>query len=174
MGRSVLEALEKSERKKDTKNKVRLVTTFDHKVNINKAFKKVQKEKKFPSNTTKGTHLKDVQFQLVFRNALNLRRLLVNKDPQEDVQNPERFKGFTRCMGKCVFCKDIQGEAVIKEIPEKILSSLPDSDSRKKHLLEVRVPTAGCSSTNLVYICGCVQCGTFYIGETGNSLNQHC
>ncbi len=168
------EALEKSKRKKDTKNTVCLVTTFDQNFNVNKAFKRIQKEKRYLSNTTRGTHLKDVRFQLAFTNALNLRRLLVNKDPREEVQNPEKYKGFSRCSSKCVFCRDVEGESVVKEIPKSFLDSLPDSDSRKKHLLDLKIPTATCSTTNLVYICGCVQCGMFYVGETGNSLIQRC
>ncbi len=112
------EALQRSNRKEGTKNVVRLVTTYDQNINVVKAFKRVRKEKEALENTTSGTHLKEVEIQLAFRNALNLRRLLINKEPRDPVSNPERFEGFSRCTGKCAFCKDVEDEAKIKKIPE--------------------------------------------------------
>jgi hypothetical protein len=168
------EALQKSKKRESTKNTVRFVTTYDPRINVNKAFKRIQKEKVALSNTEKGTHLKEMRLQLAFRNSLNLRRLLVNKEPREEVDRPERFEGFTRCTSKCVFCKDIEGGAVIKEIPKIFTEKMAASDSRRKLLTEMKIPTADCSTTNLVYFCGCLQCGLFYVGETGNTLNQRC
>jgi hypothetical protein len=167
------EALQRS-KKEDTKNVVRLVTTFDQHIEVSKAFKRVKKEKEALENTTSGTHLKEVGLQLAFRNPLNLRRMLVNKEPRKQDSDPECFEGFSRCSGNCVFCRDIVDEQKVKKIPEAFSKGMMPADSRKKILEEFKVPTATCSTKNLVYLCGCLTCGFFYVGETGDTLNRRC
>ncbi len=167
------EALQKKTRN-DTKNTVRFVTTYDPRINVEKAFKRLQKEKAVLEKTTQGTHLKDFRLQLAFRNALNLRRLLVNKEPRDETKVVEKFEGFSRCQEKCVFCKDIKDDITVKKVPAIFYEKLQQGDSRRKILSELKIPSADCSTKNLVYLCGCLTCGLFYVGETGNSLNQRC
>jgi hypothetical protein len=167
------EALQKSNRR-DTKNVVRFVSTFNQHINVEKAFKRIKEEKSSLEKTTEGTHLKEVQLQLAFRNSLNLRRLLVNKDPREEDVTPERFEGFSRCSKKCAFCSDVVDESTVRRVPDAFFKNLQDGENRKKILKELHVPTASCATKNLVYHCGCLTCGLFYVGETGNSLNQRC
>jgi hypothetical protein len=139
-----------------------------------KAFKRIRKEKEALERTTTGTHLKDVGLQLAFRNALNLRRLLVNKEPKKPETDPECFEGFTRCTGRCVFCRDVLDDPKVKKIPGVFSRNLSHNDPRQKILQDFKIPTSTCSSKNLVYICGCLTCGLFYIGETGDTLNRRC
>jgi hypothetical protein len=167
------EALKKSEKKEETKNLVRLVTTFDHKVEVTKGFNKLKKEKRLLESTTDGTYLKGFGLQLAYRNAKNLRRRLVNKSPRvEEVDG--RAGGFTRCSKKCAFCDDIKDEKKILKIPEVFWNKLEENDSRRKKLQEIKIPNSSCASKNLVYLCGCTACGIFYVGETGDTLNRRC
>jgi hypothetical protein len=167
------EALQRSKRD-HTKNLVRLVTNYDQAINVTKAFKRVRREKKALEDTTSGTHLRDVGLQLAFRNPPNLRRLLINKEPKKQVTDPECFEGFSRCSGGCVFCRDVVDNLKVKKIPEVFSQGLPASDARKKFLEELKIPTATCSTKNLVYLSGCLTCGLFYVGETGDTLNKRC
>ncbi len=167
------EALKRS-KKKDTKNMVRLVTTFDPHIEVTKAFKRIRKEKEALEETTAGTHLKDIGLQLAFRNPLNLRRMLVNKEPKKEVTDPECFEGFSRCSARCVFCRDVVDGQKVKKIPEVFTSKMQPGDARKKILQDLKVPTSSCSTKNLVYLCGCLTCGLFYVGETGDTLNKRC
>jgi hypothetical protein len=168
------EALQKSKRDENTKNTVRLVTNFDPNIDVEKAFRKVRKEKKALSRTSKGTHLNEVHLQLAFRNAPNLRRLLVNKEQKEDEVNPERFEGFSRCQGGCIFCKDVKDTFPIKKIPQIFINRLSAGEAKKRELQEMKIPSANCATTNLVYFAGCLQCGDFYVGETGDSFKARC
>jgi hypothetical protein len=165
------EALQRSKRE-NTKNVVRLVTTFDQNIEVTKAFKRIRKEKEALENTVNGTHLKEVGLQLAFRNSLNLRRILINKEPRKQDSDPERFEGFSRCPKNCVFCRDVVDAERVKKIPDAFSKDL--LDSRRRILEEIKVPTASCSAKNLVYLCGCLTCGLFYVGETGDTLNRRC
>ncbi len=168
------EALQKSKRNENTKNTVRLVTNFDPNIDVEKAFRKVRKEKRALSQTSNGTHLNEVHLQLAFRNAPNLRRLLVNKDPKEDEVSPERFEGFSKCQGGCILCKDVKDVFPIKKVPQIFVNSLSAGEAKKRELQEMKILTASCATTNLVYFAGCLQCGAFYIGETGDTFKSRC
>jgi hypothetical protein len=141
---------------------------------VKKAFKKLKAEKRALERTTEGTHLTEVELQLAFRNPLNLRRMLVNKEPKMTDVNPERFEGFSRCSGKCAFCNDVVDDITVKKVPSAFMSKLTPGDPRKQILVDLKIPTATCSTKNLVYMCGCLTCGFFYIGETGDTLNKRC
>jgi hypothetical protein len=168
------EALQKSERKSDTKNTVRLVTSYDPSVNVEKVFRRVRKEKSSLGNTTRGTYLKDVHLQLAFRNAPNLRRLLVNKSQRGEVLQPEKFEGFSGCESGCVFCRSMPNQLPALKVLSIFFESLPALDGRRKILQDLKIPTAKCSTTNLVYLCGCLKCGVFYVGETGDAFKTRC
>jgi hypothetical protein len=112
--------------------------------------------------------------QLAYRNAPNLRRLLVNRSPREEDEHPEKYEGFTGCSGGCVFCRSMSGRLPVKKIPDIFSEKLPVQDARRKLLEEIKIPSSKCSTTNLVYLCGCLSCGFFYVGETGDTLKTRC
>ncbi len=159
------QALQKSTRA-DTKNTVRLITTFDQNLNVPKAFKKLKKEKSSLENTQNGTHLKSFEIQSVSRNALNLRRRLVNKPSKPKSTTSEKYQGFTNCE-KCVLCRDLKNEKTVTTFPR--VFQLEEEFTRN-----FKMPTATCQSKNVVYFAGCLQCGKFYIGETSQSVEKRC
>jgi hypothetical protein len=99
---------------------------------------------------------------------------LVNKEPVESSQNEQLFGGFTRCTKKCAFCNDVKGESVIRSVPDIFSQNLPPQDARRGLLRSLKIPSATCSTENLVYLCGCTVCGLFYVGETGDTFNRRC
>jgi hypothetical protein len=69
---------------------------------------------------------------------------------------------------------DIQDRcAVIKKVPAVFWNKLKSS-AAKAALSSREIPASNCRSTNIVYLCGCVTCGAYYVGETGGPLNVRC
>jgi hypothetical protein len=64
---------------------------------------------------------------------------------------------------------DIQDSpAVIKKVPEAFWDKLHAS-AVKEALCSHRILASNCCSTNIVYLCGCIACGT-----TGGPLKARC
>jgi predicted GIY-YIG superfamily endonuclease len=150
------------------------VSTFDAAIDVKKGFSKIRKEKSHLEKTSNGSHLTSLGFQLAFRNAQNLRRRLINKEAKREDDPAGPSRGFQRCKERCVFCRDVKDEETVKKIPEVFWRDLRDSDPRKNRLRNITVPTCVCETKNLVYFSGCVTCGSFYIGETGDTFNRRC
>jgi hypothetical protein len=111
---------------------------------------------------------------LAFRNARNLRRRLVNKDPKTKEEVAASAGGFKRCSTRCAFCKDVKGESVVKTVPDCFWNKLNASDARRGRLQSLKIPASNCDTKNLVYLCGCTACGVYYVGKTGDTLNKRC
>ncbi len=87
---------------------------------------------------------------------------------------PNVLSGFRRCEGKCTLCKDItDASTIITNVPSVFWNKLPCA-ALQDTLSSLPLPTSNCRSTNIVYLCGCIACGMYYVGETGGSLNRRC
>jgi hypothetical protein len=161
--RSREETLQDKPKKDSTKKQVRFITYFDAKTEPKKVFRKLKSEKEALERTEFGTHLKSVELQLVYRNHLNLRRRLVNKEPEKK-EDGQKEVGFTKCAPtkKCKFCKSVKGDAVVKSFPSIF------------QLGDLQVPKSNCETENVVYFCGCLTCGESYVGQTGGKLKVRC
>ncbi len=152
----------------ETKQTVRFVSTFDQSLDVKKSFSELKKEKRKIESTQNGTYLKSFEIQAVSRNALNLRRRLVNKAAANPTSNTaEKFGGFTKC-GKCVLCRDLQNEKTVKDFPP--IFKMNESFNRQRF----KMPTASCQSKNVIYFAGCLKCGEFYVGETAQTVEKRC
>ncbi len=103
----------------------------------------------------------------------SLRPRVLNKVHVQSAEQGE-ISGFRRCKSACSFCMDIQDRsAVIKKVPAVFWNKLKSS-AVKSALRSRMIPASNCRSTNIVYLCGCVACGAYYVGETGGPLNVRC
>jgi hypothetical protein len=98
-------------------------------------------------------------------------RVLQNIDLQRD--ESDKIAGFRKCQKACALCMNIEDSSVvITKVPEVFWKNV--QSSVKTALCSLEIPTSSCRSANVVYLCGCVACGAYYVGETGRSLNVRC